>query len=81
MLIPLSQLPLDSPGRVRSIDRDCSQTERRRLFDLGFVEGTPVRAELRSPGGDPTAYRIRGTLVALREELARTVRVEAADHD
>jgi Fe2+ transport system protein FeoA len=31
---------------------------------------------MRSPGGDPTAYRVRGTLVALRRDQARHVLVE-----
>jgi Fe2+ transport system protein FeoA len=30
---------------------------------------------MRSPGGDPTAYRVRDALIALREEQARLIRV------
>ncbi len=39
---------------------------RRRLQDLGLIEGAEVRCELRSPLGDPTAYGICGALIALR---------------
>jgi len=41
---------------------------RRRLLDLGLVPGTVVEAIRRSPMGDPTAYWIRGAVVALRKE-------------
>ena len=39
----------------------------RRLTDLGFVRGGRVRCRMQSAGGDPTAYQIRGTLIALRK--------------
>ena len=37
------------------------------------VPGTEIKAELRSPSGDPTAYRIRGALIALRQKQAETI--------
>ena len=40
----------------------------RRLQDLGLVEGTKVLCLQRSPLGDPTAFSIRGAVIALREE-------------
>ncbi|MCL5980936.1 MAG: ferrous iron transport protein A [Firmicutes bacterium] len=48
---------------------------RRRLLDLGLVPGTVVAAIGRSPAGDPTAYRIRGAVMALRMDVARQIRV------
>lgn len=46
---------------------------KRRLQDLGFVEGTRVRCIQKSPYGDPVAYGIRGTVIALRKEDASRV--------
>ncbi len=46
---------------------------RRRLLDLGMVPGTRVEALRRSPAGDPKAYRLRGSVIALREEEARRI--------
>jgi Fe2+ transport system protein FeoA len=43
---------------------------------LGVLPGTLVEAELPSPMGDPVAYRIRDTLIALRRDQARCIRVE-----
>ena len=39
---------------------------RRRLQDMGLIEGTTVRCVQRSPLGDPTAFLIRGAVIALR---------------
>lgn len=47
--------------------------ERRRMMDLGIVPGTTVVAEMRSPLGDPVAYRVRGALVALRRDQAKLI--------
>lgn len=49
---------------------------RRRLFDLGLVPGTKVRALFASPTGDPVAYAIRGAVIALRLEGARQVLIQ-----
>ena len=40
---------------------------------MGVLEVEVVR---RSPSGDPTAYRIRGAVIALRRDQVRQVRVE-----
>ena len=46
---------------------------RQRLVSLGFVAGQSVTCLMRGFLGDPTAYRILGTVVALRRGDARTV--------
>lgn len=48
----------------------------RRLLDLGLVPGTRVVALRRSPLGDPTAYAVRGTVIALRLDTAREILVQ-----
>lgn len=53
---------------------------RRRLLDLGFVSGAQVLPVRRSPFGDPTAYEIKGTLVALRDSEACDVIVSWPEH-
>ena len=49
---------------------------RRRLQDMGLIAGTNVKCILKSPLGDPTAYLIRGAVIALREEDVGGVIVE-----
>lgn len=72
----LAGLAPGASGRVTGLAPACRGAARRRLLDLGFVPGTEVQVELRSPNGDPTAYRVRGTLVALRREQAALIRIE-----
>ena len=41
---------------------------RRRLLDIGLIENTHVECLGRSSGGDPSAYLIRGAVIAIRSE-------------
>ncbi len=47
----------------------------RRVMDIGLVEGTGVKCVMKSPLGDPTAYKIRGGLVALRSDDTSKIQV------
>ena len=49
---------------------------RRRLQDIGLIEGTRVECVQKSPAGDPVAYLIRGAVIALRSEDSSQVLVE-----
>jgi DtxR family Mn-dependent transcriptional regulator len=75
----LSSLRPGGRARVVEISPASRGPERRRLLDLGFVPGTVVEVEMVSPGGDPTAYRLRGSVVALRREQARLIRIDAVE--
>lgn len=72
-LVPLRLLPIGSSGRVAGLGADG--LVRRRLLDLGFVPGTLVSALRRSPLGDPTAYQVRGAVVAIRAREADRILV------
>jgi ferrous iron transport protein A len=41
---------------------------RRRLLDLGFVPGNVIEVLQKSPLGDPVAFRVNNTTIALRRE-------------
>jgi DtxR family Mn-dependent transcriptional regulator len=71
----LTDLKRGEKAKVVSISRNVRGVERRRLLDLGILPGTAVEAEMTSPSGDPTAYRIRGAVIALRREQADHIRV------
>lgn len=64
--LPLSQLSVGQSATVKQLL--TSGTMRRRLQDLGIISGTQIECVLKSPAGDPVAYRIRGALVALRKK-------------
>lgn len=62
----LYELPLNKIGIVDTLN--CSGNIRRRLLDLGLIQGTKITPVLKSPSGDPTAFEIRRTIIALRKE-------------
>ncbi len=66
----LSSLSVGEKGIVLGISKRCRGQQRRRLMDLGVVPGTEIEAEMKSIGGDPVAYRIRGASIALRKNQA-----------
>jgi DtxR family Mn-dependent transcriptional regulator len=77
----LADVPLGATAHVRHLTDACRGAQRRRLLDLGVVPGTRIVVERRSAAGDPTAYRIRGALIALRRQQAAWIEVESEGHD
>lgn len=58
-----------NPGdRLRILEIHVEGTMRRRLLDLGFIPGALVKVLYKSPLGDPVAYRVSKTTIALRKE-------------
>ena len=54
---------------------DAAPALRRRLLEIGFTEGCPVRFVMATPFGDPLVFSLRGASIALRKSEARCVRV------
>ncbi|MBT5367261.1 MAG: ferrous iron transport protein A, partial [Nitrospinaceae bacterium] len=78
MSVSLKSLADLKPGEkaeVASISPACRGSQRRRMLDLGIIPGTEVTCEMNSPTGDPTAYRIRGAVIALRREQSGMVQI------
>lgn len=49
---------------------------RRRLLDIGFIPGTTVHCLGKSPLGDPSAFFIRGAVIALRQKDCADILIE-----
>ncbi len=49
---------------------------RRRFLDIGLVENTAVKCLGCGPGGDPSAFLIRGAVIAIRAEDGADVLLE-----
>lgn len=73
VIAPLSTLEVGLEGRV--VEVRGAGALRRRLLDLGFTPGATVKAVRRAPLGSPTAFLVRGTVIALRPSDASTVLV------
>ncbi|MCL4441809.1 iron transporter FeoA [Desulforamulus profundi] len=65
-IISLCDLPVGKAAVINSIEAEG--ITRRRMMDLGLVPGTRVEALRISPAGDPKAYKIRGAVIAFRQE-------------
>ncbi len=50
---------------------------RRRMLDLGIVDGTKIKVLHASPSGELRAYGIKGTVIALRDEDAKNIIVKS----
>ena len=66
-----------SPGESAVVESVEGSPLSGRLRDLGLVPGTPVRCLYRAPFGDPTAYGIRGAVIALRKKDSRRIVVRS----
>ena len=73
-IIPLSSLPIGNKAIISKTT--YSDIESRRMLDLGIIEGTHVIPLYKSPFGNPTAYLIRGGVLALRKETAKNILVK-----
>lgn len=69
----LSELSAGQTGVITGYIKSSSM--RRRLQDLGLVPGTEIECLGKSPLGDPAAYFIRRTVIALRREDASQVEI------
>ncbi len=74
----LADVEIGTRVRVIRITPRIQGLLRRRLLDLGFTPGAKIKPVLRSAfgRGDPTAYLVRGSMIALRKEQAREILVK-----
>ncbi|MFU0831769.1 MAG: FeoA domain-containing protein [Oscillospiraceae bacterium] len=73
--IPLTQLPIGAKASVTELLSDGST--RRRMQDLGVINGTQIQSLYKSPSGNPVAYLIRGAVIALRSDVSAKIMVNA----
>lgn len=71
--ISLDKLELNKFAKISALN--CNGDLRRRLLDLGFIHGTTIRSILKSPMGNPIAYEVRGTIIALRKDDSKFITV------
>jgi len=74
--LPLAKLKDRTEAEIVALDGGCQGFTRRRFLDLGLTPGTAIYPELTNAFGDPRAYRVRGTLIALRKDQAAQIWVK-----
>ena len=70
----LNELKLNEVGFIK--DLNCSSGVKRRLLDLGLIKGTCIVPVFVSPSGDPTAFEVRGSVIAIRVEDTKLIELE-----
>jgi DtxR family Mn-dependent transcriptional regulator len=74
--ISLAELVDEQHAEIVTLDDAVQGFTRRRFLDLGLTPGTKIYPELGNFFGDPRAYRVRGTLIALRKDQASQIWVK-----
>ena len=69
----LSEISPGDTAIIYSIDRSEIQ---HRMYDLGLVPGTQVECIASAPLGGPSAYLVRGAVIALRINDARLIKIK-----
>lgn len=77
--ITLDCLGLNKKAKIIKIDND--NLFKRRLMDLGFIEGNIVQCVLVSPFKDPIAYKVLNTVIAVRKKDSKKILVEVINDD
>lgn len=72
----LSGLKENEMAEIIGISKESRGESRRRLLDLGFVKGSKIKIDLLNPLGDPNAYLIKGTSIALRKDQASKILIK-----
>jgi len=75
-LARLSILKENETAKIIGISKEIRGDSRRRLLDLGFVKGAEVKIDLLNPLGDPKAFLIKGTSIALRHNQASKILIQ-----
>ncbi|MBQ7136663.1 MAG: ferrous iron transport protein A [Bacilli bacterium] len=67
----LCDVPLGKKAIVEKVI--SSGSIKRRLLDIGLTPGTVVESVFSNPGGNLTAYMIRGALIAIRDNDSKNI--------
>lgn len=70
-----SLFSLKTGEKAQIIKLNSEGSMRRRLQDIGFSEGAAVMCLLKASHGDPSAYLIKGAVIALRKEDSSEIMV------
>lgn len=70
----ITQIPVEAVCTVCAVEGE----EKLRLFDLGFFRGSRVLPLYECAGGGTRVYRVKDTMIALRNTDAAVIMVEEA---
>ena len=74
MLIPLDKIDCCQSATIYSINNGLNI--KTRLMDMGVCEGTKITKVFESPLRNPCAYKVRNTVIAIRNNDASKIMVK-----
>ncbi len=73
MNITLDKLPVNKTGKI--INLNINNNLKRRLLDLGLINGASIKKLYKSPLNDPCSYLIKGSVIALRNNDTKKIHI------
>ena len=70
----LYEADFNKPVMIKNIN--LHGMKKRRLYDLGFINGEKIVKEFESIFKNPICYQVKNTLIAVRNEDAMSIEVE-----
>ncbi len=70
----LDRLPINNNAKILNVE--CENNLKRRLLDLGLINGTNIKSVFKSPMGNPVAYLVKGSTIAIRKEDSKYITIK-----
>lgn len=70
----LDKLPINKTA-VIEFD-ECDKNLKNRIYDMGIVKGEKITPVFKSPFGNPTAFLIKDTIIALRKKDCKKIYIK-----
>lgn len=71
----LSELKIGHEGKIIGFNPACPTKIKRRLLDLGFIEGTKIRLVRKSMLNKVVLLELRGYVLSLQKKIAEFVEI------
>lgn len=75
----LNNVPIGKSALVKELN--SNKDVKRRLRDLGLIKNTIIKPIYKSPLNDPTAYLVRGSVIAIRNDDAKKIIIETKQEE
>jgi len=72
----LSGLKVGQEGKVRSVSANAGAVLKKRLLDMGCVNGCVIKVKKLAPLGDPVEIIVKNYSLTLRKSEANAIEVE-----
>jgi len=77
--LSLDQVPIGTTVLINHIDSDI--TSDYRFAEIGILPGSKITALISNPFKDPVGYYVKGTIIAIRKNDAKKIKVSLHSGD